>query len=341
MAQGTRRPRAEPQLGAPLTVATRMRMKTNTDRRRAGPADSRLGGRGRGDRGGRGHRPSAARTRPCRRRHRSRCQGPRAPPHRWPSPARSAAGAPWGGPSAPRCAHGASRDAATTATGASTRARCGASPPARGAPRELGYVIGSLDRMALRRQLTASRMPALFRTSAQHPVLAAQALPRRRRPRDLPRQRAPVPVLPRPRAAAPAAGELQEGQHLHGACVKGTGGARAAGPGSRACSDEMMQRSVAPRAGFIAWEYYFNFGGGRPPWISGMAQATGIQAFGRASQLLGEPQLPRPRARDAFGAFQSRAAHRRAHAAARGRARTTCSTRSPRGCSSSTRSCSR
>ena len=39
------------------------------------------------------------------------------------------------------------------------------------------------------------------------------------------------------------------------------------------------------RGRFTAYEYYFDFGG-RPPWISGMATATGIQAFGRAGQLL-------------------------------------------------------
>jgi hypothetical protein len=33
------------------------------------------------------------------------------------------------------------------------------------------------------------------------------------------------------------------------------------------------------RAGGIAWEYYFNWEGGEPPWVSAMAQATGIEAL--------------------------------------------------------------
>jgi len=39
----------------------------------------------------------------------------------------------------------------------------------------------------------------------------------------------------------------------------------------------------------VAWEYMFHFGGGAPPWISGMADATGIQALGRAADLLDRP----------------------------------------------------
>jgi D-glucuronyl C5-epimerase C-terminus len=36
------------------------------------------------------------------------------------------------------------------------------------------------------------------------------------------------------------------------------------------------------RAGGIAWEYYFNWEGGQPPWVSAMAQATGIEALTNA-----------------------------------------------------------
>jgi hypothetical protein len=45
------------------------------------------------------------------------------------------------------------------------------------------------------------------------------------------------------------------------------------------------------RGGFTAWEYYFDFGGGSPPWVSGMTQATAMQALARASKRLGDPQL--------------------------------------------------
>jgi D-glucuronyl C5-epimerase-like protein len=52
----------------------------------------------------------------------------------------------------------------------------------------------------------------------------------------------------------------------------------------------LLERSVV-RAGGLVWEYYFRFGGGRPPWISGMAQAVAAQALSRAGTLLGDPTL--------------------------------------------------
>lgn len=52
----------------------------------------------------------------------------------------------------------------------------------------------------------------------------------------------------------------------------------------------LLDRSVV-RAGGLAWEYYFRFGGGRPPWLSGMAQAVAAQALARAGALTGDPAL--------------------------------------------------
>ncbi|MFN7132392.1 MAG: D-glucuronyl C5-epimerase family protein [Myxococcales bacterium] len=46
-----------------------------------------------------------------------------------------------------------------------------------------------------------------------------------------------------------------------------------------------------PRAGGTAWEYFFPFDGGSPPWVSGMAQATGVQVFSRAAGSLARPEL--------------------------------------------------
>jgi hypothetical protein len=40
-----------------------------------------------------------------------------------------------------------------------------------------------------------------------------------------------------------------------------------------------MQAVAVPRAGGTAWEYYFNWEGGAPPWVSAMAQATGLVAM--------------------------------------------------------------
>ncbi len=41
-----------------------------------------------------------------------------------------------------------------------------------------------------------------------------------------------------------------------------------------------------PADGGIGWEYYFDFAGGRAPWLSGFVQAVAAQAFARAARLL-------------------------------------------------------
>jgi hypothetical protein len=61
---------------------------------------------------------------------------------------------------------------------------------------------------------------------------------------------------------------------------------------------------AAQRAGGIAFEYQFAFGGGRPPWASAMAQATGMQALARASVRLAQPAYA-DAARAATGIFRA------------------------------------
>jgi D-glucuronyl C5-epimerase C-terminus len=53
----------------------------------------------------------------------------------------------------------------------------------------------------------------------------------------------------------------------------------------------LAARSVRKRSGGAALEYYFPYGGGRPPWTSGMAQAVAAQAFARAGERLGSAAL--------------------------------------------------
>ena len=61
---------------------------------------------------------------------------------------------------------------------------------------------------------------------------------------------------------------------------------------------------AAQRGDFLAWEHYFSWGGGTPPWISGMTQATAVSALARASRALGEPRW-RKAAHDALGGFEA------------------------------------
>jgi D-glucuronyl C5-epimerase C-terminus len=46
-----------------------------------------------------------------------------------------------------------------------------------------------------------------------------------------------------------------------------------------------LEAREVPRFGGMAWEYYFPYGGSAP-WVSGMAQAVGAQAFARAASLV-------------------------------------------------------
>jgi hypothetical protein len=55
---------------------------------------------------------------------------------------------------------------------------------------------------------------------------------------------------------------------------------------------------------FLAWESYFSFGGGTPPWISGMTQGTAVQALARGARVLREARYVRTAER-ALGAFRA------------------------------------
>jgi hypothetical protein len=55
--------------------------------------------------------------------------------------------------------------------------------------------------------------------------------------------------------------------------------------GATRLADALVARGVPRRGGAVVWEYYFRFRG-RPPWVSGMAQAVAAQAFARAASLV-------------------------------------------------------
>lgn len=48
---------------------------------------------------------------------------------------------------------------------------------------------------------------------------------------------------------------------------------------------------LVPKSRGAEWEYYFPYGGGSPPWSSGMAQAVGAQALARAGRRLTAPDF--------------------------------------------------
>jgi hypothetical protein len=73
---------------------------------------------------------------------------------------------------------------------------------------------------------------------------------------------------------------------------------------ARRLARALAARAVSKPRG-IVWEYYFGFGGGRPPWTSGMAQAVAAQALMRAAERFDDPDLHRA-ARRAYRSIPGR-----------------------------------
>lgn len=168
---------------------------------------------------------------------------------------------------------------------------------------QLRYVLTSVESLALRRRLGATRMPVAF-------------LQLERNRQYWPRLRYPAPGDQVSFRGSEIlfqyfAGEglqlhplstFKKANHLYGFCERGE--STCDENALRRILDEMTRLAVKRGRSFIAWEYLFYFGGGTPPWMSGMAQATGIQALGRAATLLDEPKYLET-ARRALGAFET------------------------------------
>ncbi|MDX6474984.1 MAG: hypothetical protein QOH95_495, partial [Gaiellaceae bacterium] len=77
--------------------------------------------------------------------------------------------------------------------------------------------------------------------------------------------------------------------------------------GAQRLADALVARGVYQRSGGIGWEYTFPFGGGRAPWLSGMAQAVAAQALARTAGLvLAESSALMGKARAAYQAIPGR-----------------------------------
>ena len=186
--------------------------------------------------------------------------------------------------------------------------------------RELAYVVQSLERIAVAGRLTPSRMPLLFLQLRRNRDYWAS--------RPFPAVGDQVTFRGSEIVFQYFAGRglqfhplsnFKKANLLHGACRRAAGGgqpvcgARPPGPRKgtpcrparlRHLLDELTRLKVQRGRSFVAWEYMFDFGGGTPPWISGMAQSTAIVALGRGAQLLGRPDY-NATAQAALGAFEA------------------------------------
>jgi hypothetical protein len=163
---------------------------------------------------------------------------------------------------------------------------------------ELAGVLGDLDSMAARGQLTGSRIGPLWLTLERNRQWWTNG-----------------PLLGSGQRVGFSGSELVW-QHYpgHGIQIQwlGTfGKLNALWKGGRR-NDARLARmldEVLPlageRAGGIAWEYLFPFDGGAPPWVSGLAQGTALQALARAASRLGRQDEVFPIAARGLAIFEA------------------------------------
>ncbi|HET9719181.1 MAG TPA: D-glucuronyl C5-epimerase family protein [Solirubrobacteraceae bacterium] len=146
---------------------------------------------------------------------------------------------------------------------------------------ELGAVIANLAWIAARHELTAGRLPVLFLTLQRNvrwwsrgPLLSPGARV------EFAGSQLVWEYYPGQGLALQVLGSFGEADGLYAA-------GRSHWGQLQALLDELMPLAVH-RAGGLAWEYYFSFDGGQPPWVSGMAQGTALEALTRAYRATGQ-----------------------------------------------------
>jgi D-glucuronyl C5-epimerase-like protein len=145
---------------------------------------------------------------------------------------------------------------------------------------ELAAVTVTLHDIAASHQLTVSRLPALMATLSANQQWWTEG-----------------PLLSSGQRVEFAGSQLvwqyYPGQGIQ-LQVLGTfgkaDGLYTAGPADYPAMEQLLAEMIplaAQRGGGLAWEYYFSFDGGSPPWTSAMSQATGLEALSRAYQATG------------------------------------------------------
>jgi hypothetical protein len=168
---------------------------------------------------------------------------------------------------------------------------------------QLRYVLTSVESLALRRLLIASRMPASFlQLERNRQYWPRMPYPASRDEVTFKGSQLLFVYFPGEGLQLHPLSIFKKANALYGFCDRGE--ATCDETALRRILDEMTALAVRRERNFIAWEYLFYFGGGSPPWMSGMAQATGIQALGRAAKLLHEPKYIET-ARRALPAFET------------------------------------
>jgi hypothetical protein len=147
---------------------------------------------------------------------------------------------------------------------------------------ELGAVIDNADAIASADQLTPSRVNAVFGTLEANTSWWTEG--------SIPRSGARISV-----DGGPVIWQYYPGQGIELQMLANFGKANALWSGKKKTALRQLVDQLLPlaadRGGWPAFEYYFKFGGGKPPWTSSISQGTAVQALTRAGQLLGDPNL--------------------------------------------------
>jgi hypothetical protein len=161
--------------------------------------------------------------------------------------------------------------------------------------RELGAVVGILDDFAARGLMTTGRLPQLFLTLDRNRQWWTTS-----------------PLLSYGQRVTFSGSRLVweffpgQGLQLHPLANFSKVNALLSGGFADGAKELLaeLQPFAVPRAGGIAWEYDFTFDGGRPPWVSGIATGTAVQALARAAKQFADPSYL-DTARQALGVFKT------------------------------------
>jgi hypothetical protein len=172
---------------------------------------------------------------------------------------------------------------------------------------ELAYVVGSINALAAQHALTADRIDPTFLVLRNNTRFWSSApMPSSGFRTTFGKDPAIFQYYPGHGMQLQPLASWGRANALAGACLTALRTHSRKHPCRKAALTTSLDRLAslaATRSGYAAWEYYFAYGTGSPPWVSGMTQATAAQALSRGYRALRYKRW-RKTAVSALGAFR-------------------------------------